>query len=307
MRTGESNQNTNRNPPAGISGLPLLMNERRIKAMAPETVKAFWESRLSRPADVVVSAVGIGHDELVSLVEQQTGHLPLRRELAAGTAIEPARYTGGESRLTGDGMAQLAFGAEGVSWSDPDLVPICVLHTLMGGGGSFSAGGPGKGMYSRLYTNILNHHPWVHSCSGFNHCYTDSGLFGIHATADADRLPDLAEVVCEEFSKIGQVSKAELARAKNQTKASLLMNLEHRAVACEDLGRQVLTSGVYIEPTALYTAVEGVTEKDIERVASRVAASKPTVVLYGEMYHTPSYDQLIEAAGVKLLRASASA
>ena len=27
---------------------------------------------------------------------------------------------------------------------------------LMGGGGSFSAGGPGKGMFSRLYLNVLN-------------------------------------------------------------------------------------------------------------------------------------------------------
>jgi processing peptidase subunit alpha len=27
---------------------------------------------------------------------------------------------------------------------------------MMGGGGSFSAGGPGKGMYTRLYLNVLN-------------------------------------------------------------------------------------------------------------------------------------------------------
>lgn len=32
-----------------------------------------------------------------------------------------------------------------------DLVPITLLQTLMGGGSMFSAGGPGKGMYSRLY------------------------------------------------------------------------------------------------------------------------------------------------------------
>lgn len=27
---------------------------------------------------------------------------------------------------------------------------------MMGGGGSFSAGGPGKGMFTRLYLNVLN-------------------------------------------------------------------------------------------------------------------------------------------------------
>jgi len=32
-----------------------------------------------------------------------------------------------------------------------DVVVECVMDTLLGGGSSFSAGGPGKGMYSRLY------------------------------------------------------------------------------------------------------------------------------------------------------------
>ena len=38
---------------------------------------------------------------------------------------------------------------------DDDYVKFCVLNTLMGGGGSFSAGGPGKGMYTRLYLQVL--------------------------------------------------------------------------------------------------------------------------------------------------------
>jgi mitochondrial-processing peptidase subunit alpha len=33
---------------------------------------------------------------------------------------------------------------------------VAVLQTLLGGGGSFSAGGPGKGMYARYYTEVLN-------------------------------------------------------------------------------------------------------------------------------------------------------
>jgi processing peptidase subunit alpha len=36
------------------------------------------------------------------------------------------------------------------------FVAACVLSQLLGGGGSFSAGGPGKGLYSRFYTNVLN-------------------------------------------------------------------------------------------------------------------------------------------------------
>ena len=39
---------------------------------------------------------------------------------------------------------------------EQDFVAACVLSQLLGGGGSFSAGGPGKGLYSRFYMNVLN-------------------------------------------------------------------------------------------------------------------------------------------------------
>lgn len=55
--------------------------------------------------------------------------------------------------------------------------------TLMGGAGSFSAGGPGKGMYSRLHFRLLNEYRQVQSFSVFNSMYNDSGFFGIYATA----------------------------------------------------------------------------------------------------------------------------
>jgi hypothetical protein len=44
------------------------------------------------------------------------------------------------------------------SWHSADIYALCVLQMLMGGGSSFSSGGPGKGMYSRLYSRVLNQH-----------------------------------------------------------------------------------------------------------------------------------------------------
>lgn len=53
-------------------------------------------------------------------------------------------------------LAHMVIGLESCSPNHDDFVPFCVLNMLLGGGGSFSAGGPGKGMYSRLYLNVLN-------------------------------------------------------------------------------------------------------------------------------------------------------
>ena len=53
-------------------------------------------------------------------------------------------------------LVHFTIGLESCSHKDDDFVAFCVLNMMLGGGGSFSAGGPGKGMYTRLYLNILN-------------------------------------------------------------------------------------------------------------------------------------------------------
>ena len=53
-------------------------------------------------------------------------------------------------------LAHIVIGLESSSHRDPDFITFCVINMMMGGGGSFSAGGPGKGMYTRLYLNVLN-------------------------------------------------------------------------------------------------------------------------------------------------------
>ena len=143
---------------------------------------------------------------------------------------------------------------EGVGIRSPDIYAIATMQTLLGGGGSFSAGGPGKGMYSRLYTHILNHHPQVDHCEAFHHIYTDSSLFGLFASfipastprqgnSPAQILPHLVhQISLLLYSPIGQ---AELDKAKNQLKSSLMMALESRSVEVEDLGRQVRFVFIY--------------------------------------------------------------
>ncbi|KAG0436751.1 hypothetical protein HPB47_017775, partial [Ixodes persulcatus] len=81
-------------------------------------------------------------------------------------------------------LAHFVLGLESCSHQDPDFIAFCVLNMIMGGGGSFSAGGPGKGMYTRLYTNVLNRYHWMYNATAYNHAYGDSGIFCIHASAD---------------------------------------------------------------------------------------------------------------------------
>jgi len=187
----------------------------------------------------------------------------------------------------------LAF--EGLPISSDDIYALATLQTLLGGGGSFSAGGPGKGMYSRLYTNVLNQHGWVESCMAFNHSYTDSGLFGISASCTPQRVTQMLEVMCQQLQNLtldhghAALGELEVRRAKNQLRSSLLMNLESRMVELEDLGRQVQCHGRKVGVKEMCAKIDGLTVQDLRRVAKQVmsgmvvnpgqGSGAPTVVL----------------------------
>ena len=216
----------------------------------------------------------------------------------------PSHYTGGFLVLpqlpppASPALPDLTYihlGFEALPISSEDIYALATLQTLLGGGGSFSAGGPGKGMYSRLYTNVLNQHGWVESCLAFNYSYTDSSVFGISASCEPRNAKQMLEVMCRELhnltleSGFSSLQTIEVNRAKNQLRSSLLMNLESRMIELEDLGRQVQVHGRRIGVKEMCARIDALTVKDLRRVARRVfgghvknagkGSGAPTVVL----------------------------
>jgi processing peptidase subunit alpha len=160
-------------------------------------------------------------------------------------------YTGGH-RFIHDPLQELNhlyIGYEGLGLNDHDVYVVAIMHVILGGGASFSAGGPGKGMYSRLYTHILNHYPQVDHSASFHDIYYDSALFGLSASflpatsgATGGNTPgQILPVLIHQLSLLlySPISRTELHRAKNQLKSGIMMGLESRSVEVEDLGRQV--------------------------------------------------------------------
>lgn len=197
----------------------------------------------------------------------------------------PSHYTGGYLALPtlpapqnnlSMALSHVHMAFEAFPISSEDIYALATLQTLLGGGGSFSAGGPGKGMYSRLYTNVLNQHGWVESCVAFNHSYTDSGLFGIAAACEPGRVGHMVDVMCRELqaltseSGFASLQMAEVNRAKNQLRFSLLMNLESRLVELEDLGRQVQVHGRKVGVKEMCDKIDALTIADLRRVAKQV-------------------------------------
>ncbi|OAT14515.1 hypothetical protein BDBG_18067 [Blastomyces gilchristii SLH14081] len=157
----------------------------------------------------------------------------------------PSHYTGGYLDLppipppanpTHPRLSHIHIAFEALPISSPDIYALATLQTLLGGGGSFSAGGPGKGMYSRLYTNVLNQYGWVESCMAFKLSYTYSVLFGISASCVPSRITAMVEVNCKElaaaddrFALLRPIARRGSTGPRNSCAPRILRTSESRA------------------------------------------------------------------------------
>lgn len=277
------------------------------QAMTAAKLQSFWETH-TRPERVVVAAAGPQHEQIYKLTEQYFGD-KLGHSNEVGI-IKPNRekpvYVGGTQLLDikdspvkdayGEELAQLALGFKGVPWSADALYPIAVLQLLLGGGNSFSVGGPGKGMFARMYSKVMNYHHWINSAVAMNLSYNDCGLFYIQGGCPAKRTNDLLSILVREVGSVAHnVTLEEVHRARNQLKSSLLMNLESKSITSEDIGRQVLGLGRRVSAEELISHIEVVSPDDITGITRQLISSPPVLAGYGDMSHLrTTYEEVAE-------------
>jgi len=207
-------------------------------------------------------------------------------------------YTGGlytETRQLQEPFVKVTVAFEVGGYRSKNLYTMTVLEKLLGGGSSFSAGGPGKGMYTRLYQEVLCRYAWVESAQGFVSIFDDNGLFGIDASCRAENVYHLYQVIVNELLRltVEEVAPLELSRAKNMLKSMLMMQLESRIITCEDLARQFATFGKREEPEETCRRIDEVTSQDILNLTREMFMANPSVACIGEdVSKLPSYDYL---------------
>ncbi|XP_047322308.1 mitochondrial-processing peptidase subunit alpha-like [Impatiens glandulifera] len=277
----------------GALGNPLYAPQSAISGLNSEILEHFVSENYTAPR-MVLAASGVEHEELVKVAELLLSDLP-----GVARAEEPKSvYTGGDYRCQADsGVAHfaLAFEAPGGWRKLKDGVLLTVLQMLLGGGGSFSAGGPGKGMYSRLYLRVLNEHAQIQSFSAFSSIYNSTGLFGIQASTSPDFLKNAVDIAVKELIAVatpGEVDQVQLDRAKQSTKSAILMHLESRMIISEDIGRQVLAYGERKPVGEFLKAIDEISIEDVTSIARKLISSPLTMASYGDVLYAPSYDEV---------------
>ncbi|OAY84889.1 Mitochondrial-processing peptidase subunit alpha [Ananas comosus] len=278
---------------SGALGNPLVAPEMALERIDDSVVRKFYFENYTADR-LVLAASGVNHQNFIDIAE------PLLCDLGRGPTVEVPKsaYVGGDFRHKADSEmthVALAFEVPGGWHQERDATTLTVLQTLMGGGGSFSSGGPGKGMHSRLYLRVLNKYQQVQSFSAFSSVYNDSGLFGIISTTGSNFVEKAVDVATNELLAIatpGQVTELELSRAKNATKSAVLMNLESRAIVTEDIGRQILTYGCRKPVEHFLKCIDELSLNDLTTMAQRILSSPLTMACWGDVDSAPSYNSI---------------
>ena len=253
-----------------------------------ERVSKFNQADLARfiaqhygPDQMILSAAGaVDHDAIVALAESLFGGMEKRPLFD----VDAARFSGGERRqIKALEQAHFALAFESPGYRDPRIYTAQIYASALGGG-----------MSSRLFQEIRENRGLCYSIFAQAGAYADTGMTTIYAGTSADQLPQLAEITIDEMKRsAGEMSPAEVARARAQMKAGLLMGLESPSSRAERLARlvQIWDRVPPLEETV--AMIDAVTTGDVREFAEDMAAKAPAALaLYGPVEGAPSLAKL---------------
>jgi predicted Zn-dependent peptidase len=251
-------------------GRPVLGKAEIVRDMAGDTIRNYMRQHYA-PERLVLAAAGqVEHEVLVDLARKAF------TDLAVGSANtpEPARYAGGEIRTERDlEQVHVVLGLPGVSYLDPDHYALGILSTLFGGG-----------MSSRLFQEIREKRGLVYSIYSFASAFRDGGVFGIYAGTGEDEAAEILPLVIEELRRLpASLTAGELARARAQAKAGVLMGRESTSNRAEQLASQLLIYGRPVPNDEIIQRIEAVDEGQLARAARRLMAGTPTLAALGPL------------------------
>jgi predicted Zn-dependent peptidase len=231
----------------------------------PETVESFHADLLRRyfqnaytASNFIISAVGnLEHERVRELVEERFSRVPTQGDSAgedAPTVVPKILVRNKELE-----QSHICLGASSYPQDHDDRYSSYVLNTLLGGS-----------MSSRLFQNVREKRGLAYAVFSGLSAYRDAGSFTIYAGCSNEAVGEVIDLVVEELRgvKNAPVPQAELQRAKDHLKGSLMLSLENTASRMSHLARQEIYFDRQFGLDETLQGVERVTSADVQRVAA---------------------------------------
>jgi predicted Zn-dependent peptidase len=191
---------------------------------------------------------------------------------------DPARFEGGERRVTKrleQAHVALAFAAPG---SRDEAAYVAQIY----------AGAMGGGMSSRLFQELREARGLCYTVFAQASSYADTGAITLYGGTSGAMIRPFVEIAVDELRRAAaDLSEAEIARARAQMKAGLLMGLESCSSRAERNARMVM---IWDRVPTIGETVERIEAVDLGAVrafAGGLCATRPALTLLGPVRSAP--------------------
>ena len=250
-------------------GRSILGTPETVRSFNPARIRAYLARNYRGPDMLVAAAGAIEHGAIVAEAEKRFASF----NGPAAPVPEPAQFGGGTHIETRDlEQVHIALALHGIPNRDDQLYSLQVFSGVLGGG-----------MSSRLFQEVREKRGLCYTINAFHMPYSDTGLFVLYAGTDAADTPELMRVAIEQVVLATEaLNETEVARAKAQMKAGLLMALESSEARLGQIARQMLAYGRPIPLDEIVAKVDAVTVSSA-RAAGRalIGRGKPAIAALG--------------------------
>ena len=237
-------------------GRPILGIPSTVSALDQAALRRYFTETYVAPNMSVVAVGNLDHDELKALVEAALVDVPRQGEKAVLHAPVIAQNT--LVRRKELEQSHICLGTGALPQNHPDRYASYALNTLLGGS-----------MSSRLFQNVREKRGLAYAVFSGLSAYQDTGALSIYAGCGNDAVSELIDVVVIELRQLRDdpVGVAELRRAKDHLKGSLMLSLESTSSRMSHLARQEIYRDRTDTLDEMLAAIERVSVDDIQRLA----------------------------------------
>ncbi|HEY3021601.1 MAG TPA: pitrilysin family protein [Solirubrobacteraceae bacterium] len=233
-----------------------------IRAVAPETLRAFHAARYV-PSNVVLAAAGsVDHDALCALADEvladRTG-APLPHDPAPpGTPAIVTRFVAKPTE-----QVHVCLGGRGVARDDERRYAVRVLDTILGATSS-----------SRLFQEVRERRGLAYAVYSFTSHYAGTGQIGLYLGTRGDNLREALRVVGAELERFAGegATEEELERAKENVKGRIVLSLESTSARMNRLGSSVLAGLPLLTVDEVLEKIDAVALEDVRALAGELYA-----------------------------------
>jgi predicted Zn-dependent peptidase len=271
-------------------GRPIGGTPADIEAATRDAVEAHYRRHYVPEGLVVTAAGGLEHDAVCALVEQALARagwpagadavpLPRRTGGPAGEPLPSTLRPGGVLTLERDTeQAHVLLGGPGLTATDERRWVLGVLVAVLGGG-----------MSSRLFQEVRERRGLAYSTYAFDAGYSDDGLFGLYAGCTPSRVPQVTELLAEQWALLARdgLGEDELRRGKGQLSGSLVLGMEDSGARMTRLARAELVHGRFTGVDESLARIAAVTTDDVVALAGELLAAPRSLLVLGPFDDDP--------------------